>query len=273
MTIGIDPLIVYLESIGHWPLLSRADEQRLGAQIQAGTEEQKSTATQALVNHNLRLVVSITKGYMGRGLDLFDLIQEGNVGLMRAAEKFDSTRGFKFSTMATWWIKQAIERAIHNDARLIRLPVHVGDSILRLNKAREQLGSNASVTRLAECCGWSIQKAERVISAAMMLPISMDAEIAGGDSNDRHIADVVAAPATDFDELVVSNELADALECAMGVLDERTRTILWKRYRDGMTLEETGKAFGITRERARQIEKEALRRLRDVTKLRAFLEV
>ncbi len=259
MTIGIDPLAVYLESIGAGPLLSR--------------EQEKNADTTMLINHNLRLVVSIAKGYMGRGLDFFDLIQEGNIGLMRAAEKFDNTRGFKFSTMATWWIRQSIERAILNDTRLIRLPVHIGDSIRQLNKAREQLGSNANVARIAECCGWSVSKAERIIRAAMMLPISMDAEIVGGDSNDRHIADVVAAPATDFDELVVSNELADALECAMGVLDERTRTILWKRYRDGMTLEETGKAFGITRERARQIERDALIKIRQADMLRVFLEV
>lgn len=259
MTDTLDPLAVYLESIGHWPLLTR--------------DEERNADTEALVNHNLRLVVSIAVKYQGCGLMLFDLIQEGNIGLMRAAQKFDPARGHKFSTMATWWIKQAITRAIHNDTRLVRLPVHVGDSILRINKAREQIGHDASIDNIAAYCGWTVEKARRVISAALLLPLSLDAEIAGGDSNDRRIADVVAAPKIDFDEPIIDSELAHALECAMEALDERECDILWKRYRDGLTLEETGKAFSITRERARQIEKEALRKLRQADMLRVFLEV
>ena len=256
-----DPIADYLASIGHWPLLSRAQEQ---------------TATnEMLVTHNLRLVVSIAKAYLGRGLEMFDLIQEGNIGLMRAAEKFDRQRGYKFSTMATWWIRQSIERALLNDARMIRLPVHVGDSIRKLNKACDRLGGKATVAKLAECCDWSIAKTERMIGAVLLMPLSLDAEIAGHDNNDRRLADTVAAPVTDYDDTVISDELSQALDCAMARLDERECAMLWMRYRDGLTLEETGKAFGVTRERARQIEKEALRKLREAhhARLSLFLEV
>ena len=260
MTTALDPIDDYLNSIGQYSILTR--------------EEERTADHETLITHNLRLVVSIAKAYLGRGMDFFDLIQEGNIGLMRAAEKFESERGFKFSTMATWWVRQSIERSLHNDGRLIRLPVHVGESLKTLNKARERLGHEVSIARLAKACGWSVGKTERVMSAAMLLPMSLDAELAGHDNNDRVLADTVASPAIDYDESVISDELASALDCAMEQLDERERDILWKRYRDGLTLDQTGAAFGVTCERARQIEKEALRKLRAAhnTRLAVFLE-
>jgi RNA polymerase primary sigma factor len=259
MSDALDPIADYLNSISQWPIL---------------TYEQERTATpEMLVNHNLRLVVSIARKYTGRGMDLLDMIQEGNIGLRKAASKFNPKRGTKFSTMAHWWIKQAIERELHNKATFVRLPVHVNDSIRTLNKARDRIGHNAPIDRIADCCGWSVEKTERVIQAVTLVPLSLDARFTDHESkNNRALADVVPAPAIDFDEPVISGELAQALECAMAMLDERERAILWTRYRDGKTLEEAGKIYSITRERARQIEKEAKRKLRSVDALRVFLE-
>jgi len=261
MTETLNPVDIYLATIGQYPILSR--------------EQERTASNEELVNHNLRLVVSVAKKYIGRGLDFFDLIQEGNIGLMRAVEKFDRERGNKFSTMAVPWIIQGIERAIHNSARLVRLPVHMSDAVRLLNKTRERLGHETTIEQIAEACGWSIEKTQRVINAVLLTPLSLDAKVQHGhDTKDRSFSDYVAAPETDYDAPVVSTELAQALECAMACLDERERDILWKRYRDGLTLDQAGAAYGITRERARQIEREAKSKLRETaeSRLRVFLE-
>ena len=255
----IEPIAEYLAQIAQYPLLSR--------------EQEQTASVDTLIHHNLRLVVSVAKSYIGRGLDFFDLIQEGNIGLMRAAEKFDPARGAKFSTMAVPWIRQGLERAILEKTRLVRLPVHVGDAIRKLNKAREQIGYDASVSAIAACCGWGIEKTQRTINAVLLLPASLDAVLVNEhDNNDRRLADVVAAPVTDYIDPIVQDELARALECAMSVLDDRERDILWKRYREGLTLDQAGVDYNITRERVRQIEREAKRKLRTDSRLATFLE-
>ena len=262
MSDALDPLTQYLASIAHWPILTRAQE--------------RTADPETLVNHNLRLVVSISKKYLGRGTEMMDLIQEGNIGLMRAAVKFKPELGNKFSTMAVPWIMQGIERSLHDKGRMIRLPVHVTDSIRRLNKAREQIGYDATPDRIAGTLGWSVDKTNRVMHAVMNVPFSLEAVLVSGhDSKERTLADFIPAPAIDYDQRVVGTELAAALDDAMQMLDERERAILWLRYRDGCTLDQAGIEYNVTRERARQIESGALRKLREATTstgLRVFLE-
>ncbi len=256
----IDDLAIYLSAIGQYPILSRAQEQ--------------TADVETLVNHNLRLVVNVAKSYRGRGMDFFDLIQEGNIGLMRAAQKFNPARGTKFSTMAVPWIIQGIDRALLNSARLIRLPVHVSDAIRKLNKAREQVGYDATVEQIAACCGWGLEKTQRTIDAVLSAPYSLDAVVvAEHDSKERTLGSFIAAPATDYIDPIVSDELAHALDCAMHILDEREIDILRKRYHDGLTLDQAGATYGVTRERARQIESAALKKPRTTdSNLRIFLE-
>lgn len=250
MTDTIDGVDTYLHTIGQTPLLSAAEE--------------RTANREQLICANLRLVVSIAKKYMRRGMSLDDLIQEGNIGLMRAAQKFKPEMGHKFSTYATWWIKQAITRALADKVRTIRLPVHMDESIQRLNRTRnlmaDTVGRDPSVADLALALDWSVNKTQRVTQAAISAPLSLNLKT--GEDSDNELGEFVPAPAVDFDEAAHQSELAQALKNALSRLDERERQILNLRYRDQLTLEQTGARFGITRERARQIEVEALRKLR-----------
>lgn len=239
----------YLNTIGRAPLLN-ADQERTASRDE-------------LIAHNLRLVVSIAKKYIGRGLSVDDLIQEGNMGLLRAAEKYDPEKA-RFSTYATWWIKQAIERALLEQARTIRLPVHMGEAIRQLNRARESFDHDPSTTELASALGWSVTKVTRTLEAAFQTPLSLNQTIDRdiGSKRETELGDLIAAPPVDFDGALNRAGLAEALQAVLASLDERARQLLILHHMQGMTLETAGAAFGITRERARQIINQATAQLR-----------
>ena len=254
----------YLTDIGPRPLLSSEEEHRMAMQIKAGNEQ----ARQQFVEANLKLVVCVAKRYQGRGLALEDLIQEGNLGLLRAVEKFDESRGYKFSTYAFWWIRQAITRAIADQGRTIRLPVHLGEKINRLKgislRLQQELGREPSTKELADHMGIGAEKVYEILKASLE-PVSLDLPL--NEGHDLDLGDVIedrAAPVPpDFASHLALTELVDdLLEC----LTERERSVLSLRYglADGRswTLAEVGKAFQVTRERIRQIEARALDKLR-----------
>jgi RNA polymerase primary sigma factor len=268
---------MYLKEIGRVSLLTAADEVDLAKAIENGSDEAKQRLTEA----NLRLVVSIAKKYIGRGMSFLDLIQEGNMGLIRAVEKFDYHKGYKFSTYATWWIRQAITRAIADQARTIRIPVHMVETINKLvrvsRRLLQELGREPSDEEIAEEMGITSDKVREIVKVSQD-PVSLETPI--GEEEDSHLGDFVEdkeaiSPSDAASLTLLHNEVEDILD----TLTPRERRVLQLRFGliDGhqRTLEEVGKRFGVTRERIRQIEAKALRKLRHPSrskKLRDYLE-
>lgn len=271
-----DPVKMYLKEIGALPLLTSEEEIVLAKTVEAGMRadalpEEKEAAREAkkeLADRNLRLVVSIAKKYLGRGLQFLDLIQEGNLGLLKAVDKFDYTKGYKFSTYATWWIRQAITRAIADQARTIRVPVHMVETINKLNRISRQLlqenGREATNEELAKAMGVSLAKIREVKKIAQD-PISLETPI--GEKEDSHLGDFIEDhEAIAPDDAAGSILLREQIEELLTGLTERERQVLELRFglKDGKTrtLEEVGKYFDVTRERIRQIEGKALSKLK-----------
>ena len=270
-----DHVRMYLKEIGKVPLLSGEEELALAQQmIEGETEAQREEAKQKLVEANLRLVVSIAKRYVGRGMFFLDLIQEGNLGLMKAVEKFDYNKGFKFSTYATWWIRQAITRAIADQARTIRIPVHMVETINKVLRVSRQLlqelGHEASAEEIAEVMNIPVEKVRETMKIAQE-PVSLETPI--GEEEDSHLGDFIPdddAPAPA--EAASYTMLREHLDEVLHTLTPREMQVLKLRFGfdDGRTrtLEEVGKEFNITRERIRQIEAKALRKLRHPSRAR-----
>ena len=272
-----DPVKVYLKEIGTVPLLSSEEELELAKRVVEGDEKAKKRLSEA----NLRLVVSIAKRYLGRGMHFLDLIQEGNLGLMKAVEKFDYTKGFKFSTYATWWIRQAITRAIADQARTIRIPVHMVETMNKVRRVSGQLlhnnGREPTPEEVAEELNMPVEKIREIMRASQD-PLSLETPI--GEEDDTHLGDMVPdgdalAPVEEASHVLLREQLMDVL----GTLTPRERKVLQMRF--GIsggrphTLEEVGKEFDVTRERIRQIEAKALRKLRHPSrskKLKDYLD-
>ena len=300
-----DPVKVYLKEIGRVPLLTPEGEVNLALTIKAGSEakekydadpdalseEEKAACLKAikkgvaarkrLSEANLRLVVSIAKRYVGRGMQFLDLIQEGNLGLIKAVEKFDHTKGFKFSTYATWWIRQAITRAIADQARTIRIPVHMVETINKVKKVSSQLlheqGKEPTAEEIAERLEMSVDKVREIMRVAQE-PVSLETPI--GEEEDSHLGDFIPDDEAPVPAEVASHTLLrEQLSEVLDTLTEREEKVLRLRFGlvDGRprTLEEVGKEFNVTRERIRQIEAKALRKLRHPSrskKLKDFLD-
>ena len=272
-----DPVRMYLKEIGHVPLLTAEEEVELAQRMEAGDEEARHRLEEA----NLRLVVSIAKRYVGRGMLFLDLIQEGNLGLLKAVEKFDYSKGYKFSTYATWWIRQAITRAIADQARTIRIPVHMVETINKLVRISRQLlqelGRDPRPEEIAKEMGISVARVHEIMKIAQE-PVSLETPI--GEEEDSHLGDFIEdeaapAPAEAASFMLLREQLEEVLE----TLTDREKNVLRLRFglEDGRsrTLEEVGQSFGVTRERIRQIEAKALRKLRHPSRskvLRDFLE-
>ena len=271
-----DPVRMYLKEIGKIPLLSPEEEAEVAARMAQGDEKARQKMTEA----NLRLVVSIAKRYVGRGMQLLDLIQEGNLGLLKAVEKFDHTKGFKFSTYATWWIRQSITRSIADQARTIRIPVHMVETINRVIRTAhimvQRLGREPSAAEIAEEMKMEPSKVEEILKIAQE-PVSLNTPI--GEEEDSHLGDFIQdEDASQPAEVASYTLLREQLEEVLTTLTPREQQVLRMRFGliDGKshTLEEVGKEFDVTRERIRQIESKALRKLRHPSrskKLRDFL--
>ncbi|HEX5366850.1 MAG TPA: RNA polymerase sigma factor RpoD [Acidimicrobiales bacterium] len=305
-----DPVRMYLREIGRVPLLVAAEEVALAKRIEAGVEasvrlaeldaegrlgalepgeaarlqalaDDGDDAKSSLIQANLRLVVSIAKRYVGRGMQLLDLIQEGNMGLMRAVEKFDYSKGFKFSTYATWWIRQAITRSIADQARTIRIPVHMVESINRVHRVQrqmvQQLERDPTVEELAAEVGLSPERV-REIQRISLDPLSLDSPV--GDEDDSYLADFIRDEGADEpDDVATRQMLQDEVRNVLGELNQREQQVVVMRFglddEQPRTLEEVGREFGVTRERIRQIESKTLAKLRHPhrsQKLREYLE-
>ena len=272
-----DPVKVYLKEIGRVPLLSPDEEVKLAQRMAEGDAYAKKRLAEA----NLRLVVSIAKRYVGRGMQFLDLIQEGNLGLIKAVEKFDHTKGFKFSTYATWWIRQAITRAIADQARTIRIPVHMVETINKVKKVSSQLlhqnGHDPTAEEIAAALDMPVDKVREIMRVAQE-PVSLETPI--GEEEDSHLGDFIPdddapAPADAASHTLLKEQLGEVLK----TLTPREEKVLRLRFglEDGRsrTLEEVGKEFNVTRERIRQIEAKALRKLRHPSrskKLKDFLD-
>ena len=259
-----DPVKMYLKDIGQVPLLTTDEELELAQKMSEGQDAAKKRLSEA----NLRLVVSIAKRYVGRGMLFLDLIQEGNLGLMKAVEKFDYQKGFKFSTYATWWIRQSITRAIADQARTIRIPVHMVETINRLVREQrillQELGREPTLEELAERMGVSIERVSEIQKIAQD-PVSLETPI--GEEEDSHLGDFIEDDKTPTaSDSVASTMLKEQIARVLDTLTPREEKVLRLRYGidDGRprTLEEVGKEFNVTRERIRQIEAKALRKLR-----------
>lgn len=265
-----DPVRMYLKEIGKVPLLTAEEEIELAKRMELGDQEAKKRLAEA----NLRLVVSIAKRYVGRGMLFLDLIQEGNLGLIKAVEKFDYRKGYKFSTYATWWIRQAITRAIADQARTIRIPVHMVETINRTIRTSRQLtqslGREPSAAEIAEVMKMPVQRVEEILKIAMD-PISLETPV--GEEDDTHLGDFIKDNKSEVPaDAAAYTLLQEQLDEVMQTLTDREKKVLALRFglEDGRsrTLEEVGKEFHVTRERIRQIEAKALRKLRHPSRSR-----
>lgn len=273
-----DPVRMYLKEIGRIPLLTREEEIRLAQQVEAGDK----VAKQKLIDANLRLVVSIAKKYIGRGMTFLDLIQEGNKGLIRAVEKFDWTKGFKFSTYATWWIRQAITRSIADQARTIRIPVHMVETINKLmrtaRRLMQELGREPTPEEIGEAMEMEPEKVKEIFKISQNTT-SLEAPVGDGE-DDSTLGDFIADDSQVSPYEATSHQmLRENVEEVLEALSDREAKVLKMRFglsgNRMMTLEEVGKQFGVTRERIRQIEAKALRKLKHPSrrkKLQDFLE-